>query len=94
MKRKLTLVVGIGIGYLIGSPSGREQISAAVNKIWNNPQVRSRVSEAADTVKENAPDVADRVAGAARGAASTTAAKVRGEDARAEDATGTTAVNI
>ena len=93
MKRKLTLAVGIGIGYLLASPKAREQISASVGKLWNDPEVRSRVSEAASTVKDQAPDVADRVSGAARNAASTASSKVRG-DATGEDATGTTAANI
>jgi hypothetical protein len=62
MKGKILLVVGLGVGYVLGSRAGREkydELVAKAQKFWNDPRVQTQVSNAGDFVKEKAPDVAD-----------------------------------
>jgi hypothetical protein len=62
MKGKILLVVGLGVGYMLGSRAGRErydQIVAKAQQFWNDPRVKSQVNNAQDFVKDKAPDVAD-----------------------------------
>lgn len=62
MKGKILLVVGVGIGYVLGTRAGREkydQMKAAAEKLWNDPRVQKRVDDAQDFVKDKAPEVAE-----------------------------------
>ena len=62
MKGKILLVVGLGVGYVLGSRAGRErydQIVAKAQQFWNDPRVKTQVNNAQDFVKDKAPDVAD-----------------------------------
>lgn len=62
MKGKILLVVGLGVGYVLGSRAGREKYDELVGKVqkfWNDPRVQTQVGNAQDFVKEKAPDVAD-----------------------------------
>jgi hypothetical protein len=62
MKGKILLVVGLGVGYVLGSRAGRErydEIVAKAQQFWNDPRVKTQVSNAQGFVKEKAPDVAD-----------------------------------
>jgi hypothetical protein len=62
MKGKILLVVGLGVGYVLGSRAGRErydQIVAKANEFWNDPRVKTQVTHAQEFVKDKAPDVAD-----------------------------------
>ena len=62
MKGKILLVVGVGIGYVLGTRAGREkyeQMKAAVDKLWNDPRVQKQVDNAQDFVKDKAPEVAE-----------------------------------
>jgi hypothetical protein len=62
MKGKILLVVGLGVGYVLGSRAGREkydELVARVHKVWNDPRVQKQASNVGDFVKEKAPDVAD-----------------------------------
>ena len=62
MKGKILLVVGLGVGYVLGSRAGRErydQIVAKAQQFWNDPRVKTQVNHAQDFVKEKAPDVAE-----------------------------------
>ena len=62
MKGKILLVVGLGVGYVLGSRAGREKYDELVGKVqkfWNDPRVLTQVGNAQDFVKEKAPDVAD-----------------------------------
>ena len=59
---KLTLLVGIGIGYVIGTAAGREQfqkIKATVTDLVNKPQVQKVVRKADDFVADKAPGLHD-----------------------------------
>ena len=62
MKGKILLVVGIGIGYVLGTRAGREkydQMKASALKLWNDPRVQKQVNNAEEFVKDKAPDVAE-----------------------------------
>jgi hypothetical protein len=62
MKGKILLVVGIGIGYVLGTRAGREkydQMKAAAEKLWNDPRVQKQVNNAEEFVKDKAPEVAE-----------------------------------
>ena len=62
MKGKILLVVGLGIGYVLGTRAGREkydEMKATVQKFWNDPRVQKRVDDAQEFVKDKAPDVAE-----------------------------------
>lgn len=69
MKGKILLVVGIGVGYVLGTRAGREkydQMKAAVQRLWNDPRVQKQVDHAQEFVKEKAPDVAEFLADGAK----------------------------
>ncbi len=62
MKGKILLVVGVGIGYVLGTRAGREkydQMKAALDKFWNDPRVQKQVDNAQEFVKDKAPEVAE-----------------------------------
>jgi hypothetical protein len=69
MKSKILLVVGIGIGYVIGTRAGREkydQMKATAEKLWNDPRVQKQVNNAEEFVKDKAPEVAEFLSGSAK----------------------------
>jgi hypothetical protein len=69
VKGKILLVVGLGVGYLLGTRAGREryeQIKDAASKLWNDPRVKQRVDQAEDFVKDKAPEVAEFLADGAK----------------------------
>ena len=80
MKGKILLVVGLGVGYILGTRAGREryeQIKDAAAKLWNDPRVKQRVDQAEDFVKDKAPEVAEFLADGAK----TVVSKVSGSTA-------------
>jgi hypothetical protein len=65
MKGKILLVVGLGVGYVLGTRAGREkydELVAKVQKVWNDPRVQKQANNVGEFVKDKAPDVADFVA--------------------------------
>lgn len=69
MKGKILLVVGLGVGYVLGTRAGREryeELKASVQKFWNDPRVQRRVDDAEDFVKDKAPEVAEFLADGAK----------------------------
>ena len=69
MKGKILLLVGVGVGYVLGTRAGREkydEMKAAVEKLWNDPRVQKQVDSAQDFVKDKAPDVAEFLADGAK----------------------------
>ncbi len=75
--RKLLLLVAFAAGYVLGAKAGRqryEQIMNAANRVKDDPHVRSAASTVADTAKEQAPVVKDKVTAAAGAAASAASA--------------------
>ncbi|MDP9890646.1 YtxH domain-containing protein [Pseudarthrobacter enclensis] len=94
MKNKLLLGVGVAVGYVLGSRSGRaayDKLKARAVGIWDSKPVQDKVSVATETLKEKAPDVADQLGEAARRAGtvigsamhrdSTSGSKASGPDA-------------
>jgi hypothetical protein len=62
MRGKILFVVGLGVGYVLGTRAGREkydELVARVQKVWNDPRVQKRASNVGEFVKDKAPDVAD-----------------------------------
>lgn len=69
---KITLLVGVAIGYVLGAKAGREryeQFADQASKAWADPRVQTRVedvrgkaSEAAAGVAANVKDKASEVA--------------------------------
>jgi hypothetical protein len=70
MGNKLYLVVGLAIGYVIGTAAGREQfnkLKGAVNDVLDRPEVKNALGKADAFVAEKAPglhDVGEAVADA------------------------------
>jgi hypothetical protein len=91
--KKLTLIAGVAIGYVLGSRAGRErfeQIRSGAQKIAQNPKVQSAAAKAQETVAAQAPVVADAVKGKASAAASAVSDKVgSGESGGTGPTTGT-----
>jgi len=76
--KKLTLLLAVGIGYVLGARAGRaryDQIKNLAFKVKEDPRVQSAASTVADTARQQAPVVADKVTSAASSAASAAAAK-------------------
>ena len=64
MRGKILLVVGLGVGYVLGTRAGREkydELVARVQKVWNDPRVQKQATHVGEFVKDKAPDVADFV---------------------------------
>ena len=85
--KKLSLLIGIGIGYVLGSRAGRErfeQIRSGARKVATSEPVQSAAGKAQEAVAAQAPVVAEAVKDKASAAASAVAEKVhRSADASA-----------
>lgn len=69
MKNKLLLGVGVAVGYVLGSRSGRaayDKLKARAAGVWDSKPVQDKVAVATEAIKEKAPDVADQLTEAAR----------------------------
>lgn len=80
MIKRFAFVAGFGIGFVVGSASGRKSYEAlresAVNT-WSDPKVQAKVSEGAEWVKAEVPVVGGKLAENAQKAADTVTAKVQ-----------------
>jgi hypothetical protein len=64
MKGKMLFVVGLGVGYVLGTRAGREryeQIRKAAERVWNQPAVQDGVQTAKDFAMARVGDVSDTV---------------------------------
>lgn len=64
MKKRLILLAGLGIGFVLGSYSGRssyEKLRAQVDQLWSDPRVQQQFEKAGETIREKAPQVAEAV---------------------------------
>lgn len=70
--RRLSLVVVGAVAYLLGAKAGREryeQIITQAKRLWHDPRVQQKASQAGDLVKDQAPRAAEHVADATKRAA-------------------------
>jgi hypothetical protein len=64
MRGKILFLVGLGVGYVLGTKAGREryeQIRSRAKGVWESEPVRRQVDRAGDFVRERAPEVAGQV---------------------------------
>ena len=76
--KKLTLLIAAGVGYVLGTRAGREryeQIKSTFLNVKADPRVQSAAATVAETAKEQAPVVKDKVSAAASSVASAAADK-------------------
>lgn len=72
MIKRLAFVAGFGIGFVVGSASGRksyESLRESAINTWNDPKVQSKVAEGTDWVKAEVPVVGEKIAESAQKAA-------------------------
>ena len=66
---KLVALTAGAAGYVLGARAGRErydQISAQAQRLWRDPRVQQKKSEAEDLVKDKAPAAKENLANAAK----------------------------
>ena len=64
MKKRLVLLAGIGIGFVLGSRAGRqsyENLKRQATNLWNDPKVQDGIETAREQIEEKAPVVAQAV---------------------------------
>ena len=64
MRGKLSFVVGLGAGYLLGARAGRErydQIMGKAQEVLHDPQVREKAGQAQQAVQDKAEQAAHAV---------------------------------
>lgn len=64
MRGKILFVVGLGVGYVLGTRAGREryeQIRKGAEKIWNAPTVQEGVGTAKEFAMARVGDLSDTV---------------------------------
>jgi hypothetical protein len=86
--RKLTLLIALGAGYVLGARAGREryeQIADGARRFAGNPKVQAAAEKAQETVAQQAPLVASAVKEKATSAASSVQEKVSGQDGAQDD---------
>ena len=83
MSRLFVVAVG-AVAYVLGARAGREryeQISDLAGRIWRDPRVQKKTSQAADVVRDQAPKAGEHLADAARQAAAMVTSKGKDEGA-------------
>lgn len=78
MRGRVLLVVGLGVGYVLGTRAGRErydQMKLQARKLWNDPRVQKQVKTAEQFARDKAPEVADFVSDSAKKVVSQVAPK-------------------
>lgn len=69
MRGKVLLLVGLAVGYVLGSRAGREryeEIKRAAGRLWNDPRVQHQVREVGDFAKDRVPEVVEFLSDGAR----------------------------
>jgi len=64
MMKKAVFLAGVGVGFLLGSRSGREsyeKLKTEAQKLWNDPKLQHKVSESTEWAKQKAPQVQEKV---------------------------------
>ncbi len=76
---KIVLLAAGAAGYVLGARAGRErydQIVFQAQNLWTNPQVQKVAKDAQDLAREKAPDLSDKLSGAAKQASGSVASIV------------------
>lgn len=66
MKGKIGFVIGVGVGYLLGTPDGRQRVDQVAQKakqLWQRPEVQDTVDEVAGRVSRTLRDDANGSSG-------------------------------
>jgi len=69
MRGKAALVLGLGVGYVLGTRDGREryeQIKEQAVRLRNDPRVKEKAAQAQTVVQEKAPEAKQAVSDAAQ----------------------------
>jgi hypothetical protein len=64
MRGKILFLVGLAVGYVLGTKAGREryeQIRSRAKGVWESEPVQRQVDRAGDFVRDRAPEVAGQV---------------------------------
>ena len=80
MIKRLAFVAGFGVGFVVGSASGRksyESLRETAINTWNDPKVQDKVAEGTDWVKAEVPVVGGKLAETAQKAAGTVSSKAQ-----------------
>ena len=88
MIKRLIFVTGFGVGFVVGSASGRksyETLKQNAVKTWQDPKVQEKVSEGTDWVKSEVPVVGGKLADSAKKAADTVGAKASDASSTVKD---------
>jgi hypothetical protein len=70
MKGKILFVVGLGVGYVLGTRAGREryeQIKRAADSVWNTPAVQQGVGNVKDFAMTRVGDLSETVLDGVKG---------------------------
>ncbi|MFC4903579.1 hypothetical protein BJF77_08350 [Kocuria sp. CNJ-770] len=88
MIKRLIFVTGFGVGFVVGSASGRQSYEALKQnamKTWQDPKVQAKVSEGTDWVKSEVPVVGGKLADSAKKAADTVGTKASDASSTVKD---------
>ena len=64
MKKRYVLLAGLAAGFVLGSRSGRQtydKLKSEAEKVWNSPDVQAGVQQVTETVREQGPEVAEKI---------------------------------
>ena len=78
MKGKILFVVGLGVGYVLGTRAGREKydkIKRQAQWVWDSPAISDARDKVDAFVKARTPDVAELIADGVKKAVATVAGK-------------------
>lgn len=78
MKGKILFVVGLGVGYVLGTRAGREKydkIKRQAQWVWDSPAISDAREQVDAFVKARTPDVAELIADGVKKAVATVAGK-------------------
>lgn len=69
MIKRLAFVAGVGVGFVLGSASGRksyESLRETALNTWNDPKVQEKVNQGAEWAKTEVPVVGNKIADSAQ----------------------------
>jgi hypothetical protein len=65
MAGKISFLAGVGVGYVLGTRSGRgryEQIAGKARELWDDPRVQEKAEQAQQVVTDKAGEAASKAA--------------------------------